>query len=57
MFWRLVETATYLLKDFERRTGAFVNNVGEVFGAAIASFSGLLIAEMLRIADLEEGNG
>ncbi len=50
-----VEAKTNLFKDVERRIRASADDIGEVLGTAIASFRSPFIAEMLRIADLEEG--
>ena len=47
-----MKTKTDILKDLEGGIRAFADNVGEMF-----RFGGLLIAEMLGVAELEEGGG
>lgn len=52
-----MKTKTDILKDLEGGIRAFADNVGEMFRAAITAFGGLLIAEMLGVAELEERGG
>ena len=51
-----MKTETDLFKNGERRRGALADNIGKMLGTAITAFSGPFIAEMFRVADLEEGS-
>ena len=54
---RLVEASANVLKDFQGGVSTSADNVGKMLRAAITAFSGLLIAEMLCVADKKKGIG
>ncbi len=54
---RLMEPNADLLKDVERWVGTLADNVGKVFGAAVAPLGSPLVAEAFRIAEAKERNG
>lgn len=54
---RLTEPNADLLKEVEGWVGPLADNVGEVFGAAVAPLGSPFVAEMLSIAEPKERNG
>lgn len=54
---RLTKSNADLLKDVEGRVGTLTDNVGEVFGTAVAPLGSPFVAEMLSITDAKERNG
>ena len=50
-----MKAETDLFKNGERRRGALADNIGKMLGTAITAFDGPFVAEMLSVADLEEG--
>lgn len=54
---RLTKPNADLLKDVEGRVSLLADNVGKVFGAAVAPLGSPFVAEMLSIAEPKERNG
>lgn len=54
---RLTEPNADLLKEVEGWVGTLADNVGEVFGTAVAPLGSPFVAEVLSITEAKERNG